>query len=44
LEVDWLDVNIAFLHRDLNEIYRTQPVGFKAARQEKLVYKIKKSL
>jgi len=45
LEIDQLDVKIAFLYDDLDEeICRTQPVGFKAAGQEKLVCKLKKSL
>jgi len=45
LELDQLDVNkTVFLHGNLDEIYMTQPVGFKAAGQKKLVCKLNKSL
>ena len=44
-ELDQLDVKTAFLHGDLEEeIYITQPLGFKVARKEKLVCKLEKSL
>jgi len=44
LELDRLDLKTAFLHGDLDEIFMTQPVGFKAAGKENLVCKLKKSL
>ena len=45
LELDQLDVKTAFLHGDLEEeIYMTQPTGYKAAGKEELVCKLQKSL
>ena len=45
LELDQLDVKTAFLHGDLDEeIYMTQPLGFRAAGKDKLVCRLKKSL
>jgi len=45
LELDQLDVKTAFLYGDLDEeIYMTQPMGFKTADKENMVYKLKKSL
>ena len=45
LELDQLDVKIAFLHGDLEEeIYMSQPTGFKTAGKENMIYKLKKSL
>jgi len=42
--MDQLDVKTIFLHGDLDEeIFITQPVGFKAARKENLVCKLKSS-
>ena len=44
-ELDQLDVKTAFLHGDLEEeIYMTQPLGFKVVGKEKLVCKLEKSL
>ena len=45
LKLDQLDVKIVFLHGDLEEkIYMSQPTGFKIARKENMVCKLKKSL
>ena len=33
LELDQLDVKTTFLHDDLDEIYMTEPVGFKTVGQ-----------
>ena len=45
LEVEQLDVKIAFLHGDLEEeIYMQQPEGFEVKGKENLVCKLKKSL
>ena len=44
LELDQLDVKIVFLHGDLDEIFMTQPVGFKAAGKDNTVCKLKKPL
>ena len=45
LELVQLDVKTAFLHGDLEEeIYMTQPEGFKVAGKEKMVCKLDKSL
>ena len=45
LELVQLDVKTAFLHGDLKEeIYMTQPEGFKVAGKENLVCKLEKSL
>ena len=44
-ELDHLDVKTAFSHDDLEEeIYMAQPLGLRAARKEKLVCKLHKSL
>jgi len=45
LELVQLDVKTAFLHGDLEEeIYMTQPEGFKVAEKENMVCKLEKSL
>eukprot|EP00262_Sarcandra_glabra_P002867 TRINITY_DN13256_c0_g2_i3.p1 TRINITY_DN13256_c0_g2~~TRINITY_DN13256_c0_g2_i3.p1 ORF type:complete len:150 (-),score=28.25 TRINITY_DN13256_c0_g2_i3:17-415(-) len=44
LELEQLDVKTTFLHGDLEEIYMTQPEGFKVLGKESLVCKLKKSL
>ena len=45
LELEQMDVKIAFLHGDLHEeIYMEQPEGFKVSEKENLVCKLKKSL
>lgn len=45
LDLVQLDVKTAFLHGDLDEeIYMTQPVGFKVAGKENCVCKLKRSL
>ena len=45
MELVQMDVKTAFLHGDLEEeIYITQPDGFKIARKENWVCKLKKSL
>ena len=45
LDLVQMDVKTAFLHGDLEEeIYMTQPMGFKAAGKEELVCKPKKFL
>jgi len=45
LELDQLDVKTAFLYGDLEEeIYMSQPTGFKTVRKENMVCKLKKSL
>ncbi|ONK80560.1 uncharacterized protein A4U43_C01F19190 [Asparagus officinalis] len=45
LDLVQMDVKTAFLHGDLDEeIYMTQPMGYKAAGREELVCKLKKSL
>ena len=45
LEVEQMDVKIAFLHRDLEEeIYMEQPEGFLVKGKEDYVCKLKKSL
>jgi len=44
LELDQLDVNTTFLYGDLDEeIFMSQPTGFKIARKENIVCKLKKS-
>jgi len=44
-ELNQLDVKTAFLYDDLEkDIYMTQPLRFKIAGKEKLVYKLEKSL
>ena len=45
IEVEWLDVNTAFLYDDLEEtIYMEQLEGFREAEIEDYVCKLKKSL
>ena len=45
LELDQFNVQTAFLHDDLEEeIYMSQPTGFKTARKENMICKLKKSL
>ena len=45
MELEQMDVKIAFFHGDLEEqIYMEQPKGFSQPRQEHLVCKLKKSL
>ncbi|KAE8656194.1 Early-responsive to dehydration stress protein (ERD4) isoform 1 [Hibiscus syriacus] len=45
LELVQMDVKTAFLHGDLDEeIYMTQPYGFKVAEKEEMVCKLEKSL
>ena len=45
LELDQLDVKIAFLYGDLEEeTYMSQSIGLKTARKENMVCKMKKSL
>ena len=45
LEVEQLDVKMAFLHGDLEEeIYMQQPEGFMRRGKEHLVCRLKKSL
>ena len=45
LDLDQLDVKTVFLHGDLDEeIYMSQPTGFKTAGKENMVYKLKKSM
>jgi len=45
LDFDQFDVKTAFLHVDLDEeIYMSQPMGFKIAGMEKIVCKLKKLL
>ena len=46
LELEQLDVKIAFFHEDLDEdIYMSQPTGFMTmGEQGHLIYKLKKSL
>ena len=45
LEIEQLDVNIAFLHGDLEEeIYILKPEGFQVKGKEKLVCRLRKSL
>ena len=40
-----MDVKTTFLHRYLDEeIYMNQPDGFKVAKKEKMVYRLKKLL
>ena len=42
-ELNQLNVKTAFLHGDLEEeIYITQPLGFRTAEKEKLVFKLQK--
>ena len=42
LELDQLDVKITFLYDYLDEIFITQPTGFKTAGKENIAYKLKK--
>jgi len=43
LDLDQLDVKIAFLHGDLDEeIYMSQAMGFKTTGKENIVCKLKK--
>jgi len=42
LELDQLDVKTAFLHSE--EIYMSQPTGFKTVGKENMICKLKKSL
>jgi len=45
LNLDQLDVKTTFLHDDLDEeIYMTQPMGFKTADKENMICMLKKSL
>ena len=45
LELDQFDVKTSFLHGNLEEeIYMSQPMGFKTAEKENMVCKLKKSL
>jgi len=45
LELDQIDVKIAFLHGDLDEeTYMSQPMGFKTARKGNMVCELKKSM
>jgi len=45
LDLDQLDVKTTFLHGDLDEeIYMSQPMGFKITGKENIVCKLKKSL
>ena len=44
LKLDKLDVKTAFLLGDLEEIYMSQPTGFKTAEKENIVCKLKKLL
>ena len=45
LEIEQMDVKIAFLHGDLDkEIYMEQPEGFTIKEKNDYVYKLKKSL
>jgi len=45
LDLDQLNVKTAFLHDNLDEeIYMSQPMGFKTAGKENMVCKVKKSL
>jgi len=43
LELDQLDVKTAFLYSDLDEeIFMSQPIGFKIAEKENMMCKLKK--
>jgi len=45
LDLDQFDVKTIFIHGDLDEeIYMTQPIGFKTTGKENMVCKLKKSL